>query len=130
MADITIPGPRQILIRPWDPTSLRAIGTAISRSRIGLMPTIDGGAIRLAFDSKVQGQVGRRPANTSEWLEALDEISDDIAVFESINGPLADVVASRIAHLGVGRLFDMALGPRTRESAARAGPDGRRYSQP
>jgi ribosome recycling factor len=47
LATVTIPDPRQILIRPWDPGSLRAIGTAISQSRIGLTPTIDGGAIRL-----------------------------------------------------------------------------------
>ena len=47
LATITIPDPRQILIRPWDPGSLRAIGTAISQSRIGLTPTIDGGTIRL-----------------------------------------------------------------------------------
>jgi ribosome recycling factor len=47
LATVTIPDPRQIVIRPWDPRSLRAIGTAISRSRIGLTPTIDGGAIRL-----------------------------------------------------------------------------------
>ncbi len=47
LATVTVPDPRQIVIRPWDPGSLRAIGTAISLSRIGLTPTIDGGAIRL-----------------------------------------------------------------------------------
>lgn len=47
LATVTIPDPRQIVIRPWDPGSLRAIGTAISQSRIGLTPTIDGGSIRL-----------------------------------------------------------------------------------
>lgn len=47
LATVTIPDPRQIVIRPWDPGSLRAIGTAISQSRIGLTPTIDGGTIRL-----------------------------------------------------------------------------------
>jgi ribosome recycling factor len=47
LATVTIPDPRQIVIRPWDPGSLRAIGTAISQSKIGLTPTIDGGAIRL-----------------------------------------------------------------------------------
>lgn len=47
LANIMIPDPRQIVIRPWDPTSLRAIGTAISRSKVGLTPTIDGPAIRL-----------------------------------------------------------------------------------
>jgi ribosome recycling factor len=47
LATITIPDPRQIVIRPWDPTSLRAMGSAISQSRLGLTPTIDGPAIRL-----------------------------------------------------------------------------------
>jgi ribosome recycling factor len=47
VASITIPDPRQIVIVPWDPASLRAIGAAISQSRIGLTPTIDGPAIRL-----------------------------------------------------------------------------------
>jgi ribosome recycling factor len=47
VATITIPDPRQIVIVPWDPSSLRAIGTAISQTRIGLTPTIDGPAIRL-----------------------------------------------------------------------------------
>ena len=47
IATITIPDPRQIVIQPWDPASLRAIGTAISQSRIGLTPTVDGPSIRL-----------------------------------------------------------------------------------
>ena len=47
MATVTIPDPRLIVIRPWDTSSLRAIGTAISQSRIGLTPTMDGPTIRL-----------------------------------------------------------------------------------
>jgi ribosome recycling factor len=47
LATITIPDPRQIVIRPWDPKTLRSLGTAISQSRIGLTPTIDGSTIRL-----------------------------------------------------------------------------------
>ena len=47
LASVSIPDPRQIVIRPWDPTSLRAIGTAISHSRVGLTPTVDGGTIRI-----------------------------------------------------------------------------------
>ena len=35
------------MIQPWDPASLRAIGSAISQSRIGLTPTVDGPAIRI-----------------------------------------------------------------------------------
>jgi ribosome recycling factor len=48
LASVTVPDPRQIVIRPWDPGSLRAIGAAIRRSRIGLTPTVDGATIRLA----------------------------------------------------------------------------------
>jgi ribosome recycling factor len=47
VASVTIPDPRHIVIRPWDPASLRAIGSAISQSRIGLTPTVDGPAIRI-----------------------------------------------------------------------------------
>jgi ribosome recycling factor len=47
IASVSVPDPRQIVIRPWDPASLRSIGAAISQSRIGLTPTIDGGAIHL-----------------------------------------------------------------------------------
>jgi ribosome recycling factor len=47
VASVTVPDPRQIVILPWDPASLRAIGTAISQSRIGLAPTIDGPALRV-----------------------------------------------------------------------------------
>lgn len=47
LATVTVPDPRQIVIRPWDPASLRAIGTAISQSRIGLTPTLDGPAVRV-----------------------------------------------------------------------------------
>ena len=47
MATVTIPDPRQIVIQPWDPSALRAIGAAISASRTGLTPTVDGPRIRL-----------------------------------------------------------------------------------
>ena len=47
VASVTVPDPRQIVIVPWDPASLRAVGAAISQSRIGLTPTVDGQAIRL-----------------------------------------------------------------------------------
>jgi ribosome recycling factor len=61
MANVSIPDPRQIVIQPWDPASLRVIGTAISQSRIGLTPTIDGGAIRLyvpALDEERRQELG------------------------------------------------------------------------
>lgn len=78
LATVTIPDPRQIVIRPWDPSSLRAIGTAISQSRIGLTPTVDGPAIRLYVPAMTEdrrrelvGLVHKRLEQTRVEIRAL-----------------------------------------------------------
>jgi hypothetical protein len=71
------------------------------------------GRIGPAFDRQVRTKIGvGRPATCGDWLHILQEIGEDIAVFESIHGPLTSAVPSRFAHLAYGRLYDMALGPR------------------
>jgi ribosome recycling factor len=47
LATISIPEPRALLIRPFDPTTLRAIERAILASDLGLTPNNDGKSIRL-----------------------------------------------------------------------------------
>lgn len=47
LASITIPDPREILIRPFDATILRAIERGILASELGLTPNNDGKVIRL-----------------------------------------------------------------------------------
>ncbi|OGZ32993.1 MAG: ribosome recycling factor [Candidatus Portnoybacteria bacterium RIFCSPLOWO2_12_FULL_39_9] len=47
LAAIHAPEPRQIIIQPWDKNILKEIETAVSHSKLGLTPTIDGEAIRL-----------------------------------------------------------------------------------
>lgn len=47
LASINIPEPRQIMIRPFDASSLKAIERAIQTSDLGLNPNNDGKAIRL-----------------------------------------------------------------------------------
>jgi ribosome recycling factor len=47
LASTSIPEPRQILIRPFDPTTLKAIEKAILASDLGLTPNSDGKVIRL-----------------------------------------------------------------------------------
>ncbi len=47
LAGISIPEPRQILIRPFDPKTLRDIERAILASDLGLTPNNDGKSIRL-----------------------------------------------------------------------------------
>ncbi len=47
LASIGVPDPRQLLIRPFDPSTLRDIERAILASDLGLTPNNDGKAIRL-----------------------------------------------------------------------------------
>jgi ribosome recycling factor len=47
LASISVPEPRQLLIRPFDATTLKAIERSILSSELGLTPNNDGKAIRL-----------------------------------------------------------------------------------
>lgn len=47
LATISVPEPRQLLIRPFDPTTLKAIEKAIQNSDLSLAPNNDGKVIRL-----------------------------------------------------------------------------------
>ena len=68
---------------------------------------------RPALDSQVQARLGIKPPTSSiEWLATLGQVANDIAAFEARSGPLADAGPERFRHLNVGRLYDMALGPR------------------
>lgn len=47
LANISVPEPQQILIRPFDTSSISAISKAIQNSNLGLSPNSDGRVIRL-----------------------------------------------------------------------------------
>jgi ribosome recycling factor len=49
LATITVPEPRQLLIKPFDQTSLKDIERAILASELGLTPNNDGKVIRLSL---------------------------------------------------------------------------------
>jgi ribosome recycling factor len=49
IAAISVPEPRLLAIRPWDPNALSAIEKAILKSDLGLTPNNDGKIIRLAI---------------------------------------------------------------------------------
>lgn len=49
LANISIPEPRQLLIQPYDKTSIAAIERAIMKSDLGITPTSDSNGIRLNF---------------------------------------------------------------------------------
>ena len=98
MANVTIPEPRIIVIKPYDKSSLKEIEKAIQKSDLGLNPNSDGVAIRLtipqptqerrkelvkvvnkkAEDSKVAMRNIRRDANEAiKKLEKDKKITED-----------------------------------------------------
>ena len=98
VANVTVPEPRIILIKPYDKGSLKDIERAIQKSDLGLTPNSDGTAIRLAIpqptqerrkeivkvvgkkaeDAKVAMRNIRRDANDAiKKLEKSKEITED-----------------------------------------------------
>ncbi len=51
LASVSNMDARTILISPWDKNAIPAIEKAITEANIGVMPTVDGSNIRLAFPS-------------------------------------------------------------------------------
>jgi ribosome recycling factor len=49
LAGITSPEPRQLVIQPWDATSLQPIEKAIQKANLGLSPVVQGRLIRISF---------------------------------------------------------------------------------
>lgn len=47
LAQITVPEPTQLAIKPWDKTLVKAVEKAITASSLGLAPSSDGYTIRL-----------------------------------------------------------------------------------
>lgn len=98
MANVTVPEPRMIMIKPYDKGSLKNIEKAIQKSDLGLTPNSDGVTIRLAIpqltqerrkelvkvvgkkaeEAKVAMRNIRRDANESiKKLEKNKEITED-----------------------------------------------------
>ena len=49
LAGITTPEPRQLLVQPWDITSIQAIEKAIQKANLGVSPAVQGKLIRISF---------------------------------------------------------------------------------
>lgn len=64
IASISIPEPRQILIKPYDKNDLKAIVSAIHASDLGINPIVDGVSIRLIL-----------PALTEERRKELSRLA-------------------------------------------------------
>lgn len=81
LANISVPEPQQILIRPFDSGSISAISKAIQNSNLGLSPNSDGRVIRLnipplSTDRRKQ-MVGRLKELSEEARVAIRNIRRD-----------------------------------------------------
>src|SRR5262245_60389615 len=102
------------LARLWNlfrqlPTS--GVATCVGITKAVLLVT--DGRIGPALDSQIRRALHAARASTcDEWLAFLQDVAEDVEAFEAAHGPLAQAAPVRWKHLGYGRLYDMALGPR------------------
>jgi len=69
IAQISIPEPRQIMIKPFDGSALEGIGKAIQKSDIGITPENDGKVIRLNMPPLSGDQRKKYAAKAKEIAE-------------------------------------------------------------
>ncbi len=69
MASISIPEPRQILIKPFDATVLNEISKAIMKSELGINPQSDGKVLRLTMPPLSGDQRKKYAAKVKEMAE-------------------------------------------------------------
>lgn len=89
IASITIPEPRQLLVKPYDKDDLKAIVAAINASDLGINPIVDGVSIRLILPAlneerrrelaKLAKKYGEdtKVAIRNVRREAMDEVKKD-----------------------------------------------------
>lgn len=97
-------------------SSLQQVGTASCVAITKAVLLLSDGRIGPAFDSQVRKKLRIGHLLTpADWITALTEVSDDIQAFEGTHGlSLACAVPPQFSNLAYGRLYDMALGPRSR----------------
>jgi len=90
LAAISVPEPRLLVIRPWDPTAVGEIEKAILKSELGLTPSNDGGIIRLPIPRLTEERrqelskvVGRRVEEGHIAVRNIRrDVQDDLRAFE------------------------------------------------
>jgi ribosome recycling factor len=82
LASITTPEATQLLIQPWDPNIVKSIEKALQASALGIMPTVEGTAIRLHFPPLTEDRRRELARVVREKLEmakvAIRGIREDI----------------------------------------------------
>ena len=69
LAAISIPEPRQIVIKPFDASILQDVGKAVMKSDLGISPENDGKILRLTLPHLSGEQRGKYAAKVKEFCE-------------------------------------------------------------
>jgi hypothetical protein len=95
----------------------QGIANAGHASIVGISKAVlllSNGRVGPAFDSNVRGQLNLGEINDANaWIDALQMVNMDIHAFEMANLITLQEAAPNYGHLHSGRIYDMALGPRT-----------------
>jgi ribosome recycling factor len=70
MAQISVPEPRQLVIKPFDATQIQEVSKAIQASGLGINPSVDGKIIRLIMPPLSEEQRKKLVALVKEKAEA------------------------------------------------------------
>ena len=69
IAQVSVPEPQQLMIRPYDQTNVAAISKAIQSSDVGLAPKVDGRVIRLTIPALSTDRRKQLCARVKEFAE-------------------------------------------------------------
>lgn len=104
IASISIPEPRQLLVKPYDRNDVKSIVAAINASDLGINPIVDGQSIRLilpALNEERRKELARLAKKYSEDTkvairnirrEAMDEVKKDKNIPEDARKKLEEEI--------------------------------------
>ncbi|MHC4380082.1 MAG: ribosome recycling factor [Planctomycetota bacterium] len=99
MAAITVPEPRCLLVKPFDPSGLKDIEKAILAADLGLNPSIDGNALRVTVPHLSEDQ-------RKKMVARLKSLAEDTKV--SLRNVRRDVI-KEVEHAQKDKTGDVAV---------------------
>ena len=100
ISSITVPEPRQLLIKPYDKNDVKSIVAAISASNIGINPISDGDSIRLIIPPLTEDTrrdlVKKAKAMSEEAKIAIRNIRRDYIDFVKDSDEMTDDYKKRV----------------------------------
>lgn len=97
VATVSVPEPRQLLITPFDPQTTGAIGKAIEKANLGVMPIVDANVIRIKIPpmteeirKKMAKICGEEKEKTKVSIRNIRRDANEIVRKQKADGILAE----------------------------------------